>query len=57
MFFIARVFNVLLVVVVLLFATIFNKDKIVDNIDDKIEEEIKNTKKVLKKRIRFKRKK
>ena len=47
----------LLVVVVLLFATILNKDKIVDNIDDKIEEEIKNTKKVLKKRIRFKRKK
>lgn len=47
----------LLVVVVLLFATIFNKDKIVDNIDEKIEEEIKNTRKVLKKRIRFKRKK
>ena len=47
----------LLVEVVLLFATILNKDKIVDNIDDKIEEEIKNTKKVLKKRIRFKRKK
>ncbi len=47
----------LLVVVVLLIATIFNKDKIVDNIDGKIEEEIKNTKKVLKKKIRFKRKK
>lgn len=47
----------LLVVVVLLIATIFNKDKIVDNIDGKIEEEIKNTKKVFKKKIRFKRKK
>lgn len=39
----------LFIVIALLIFTIFNKDKIVDNIDEKLEKDIKKTKKLLKK--------
>ncbi len=42
----------LFIVIVLLIITIFDKDKLVDNIDEKIEEEIKKTKKLLKRKIK-----
>lgn len=40
----------LFIVVVLFIATIFDKDKIVDNIDNKIDSEIKKTKRIFKKK-------
>lgn len=44
----------LFIVIVLLIITIFDKDKIVDNLDEKLDEEIKKTKRVL--RIKHKEK-
>ena len=37
----------------LLIATIFDKDKIVDNIDEKIDDEIKTTKKIFKRKSKL----
>lgn len=44
----------LFTVIVLLIITIFDKDKLVDNIDEKLEAEIRRTKKLLKRKLKQK---